>query len=128
MDWANLAEKFGLPGLMLILFGYAFVNVGKIWIASRERIETDRIKVEDKKADATVAALISLGGKLDAHHTVEMQNHAAQSSALARIDGQLGEALAWQERTPVESPRPQGQRAASAGGFYPPRKPPRDDG
>lgn len=128
MDWANLAEKFGLPGLMLILFGWAFVNIGKLWIASNERIQSDRIRVEDKKADATVAALTSLSGKLDAHHTVEMQNHAVMSSTVGRIEGQLAEALAWQERTPVEVPRPTPPRAQTGGGFYPPRKPPREGG
>ena len=127
MDWANIAEKFGLPGLMLVLFSWALVNVAKWWIASNERIQVDRIKVEDKKADATVAALISLSGEIRSHHTVEMQNHADLSGKIGRLEGSVAEAIAWQERTPVESPRPAGQRAASAGGYYPPRKPPRED-
>ena len=127
MDWANLAEKFGLPGVMLAAFGYVFVLLGKQWISSNERIQTDRIRVEDKKADGVVSALTSLSGEIRSHHTVEMQNHAELKAAVSRLDGSVSEALAWQERTPVETPRPSQPRAASAGGYYPPRKPSRDE-
>ena len=132
MDWGNLADKFGLPGLMIVLFAWSFVNVGKLWIASNERIQGDRIKVEDKKADAFTSALSSLSGEMRAHHTVEMQNHTTLTGHIAEIRGSVSEALAWQDRTPVESPVPRMRRSESsvsdpAKGYYPPRKPPREE-
>ncbi len=100
MDWTALSN-FGLPGLML---GFLYV-VGTKWIASSERIAMRRIDVEDKKADAMVAALGTLTTQVNSHHTLDIQSHAALGAGIAEIRGKLDEAIGWQERTPVENIR-----------------------
>lgn len=112
VDWAAVTN-FGLPGLMLA----ALVWVAKAWIASNERIQLERVKVEDKKADAMITALNGLGAKVDAHHTLDIQSHAALASGIAELRGQVTEAISWQERTPVENPR----QTPAAGGYGPQR-------
>lgn len=101
-NWTILTN-FGLPGLML---GVLFL-IAKAWIAKSERVEMERIKVEDKKADAFVSTLNSLAAKIDAHHTLDIQSHSAIGSAIAELRGQVTEAISWQERTPVEHKTPQ---------------------
>lgn len=107
MDWAAVAN-FGLPGIML---AFLFLVV-KAWLASQEKIATgklenerERIKVEDKKADAIVNALGMLTTQVNSHHTLDIQSHAALSNGIAEIRGKLDEAIGWQERTPVENPQ-----------------------
>lgn len=96
--------NFGLPGVML---GVIFLLV-KMWIASnekleaaklasQEKIELERIRVEDKKADAMVAAFTSLGTKIDAHHTLDIQSH----SELSRDIGEI-RAILTERSTPAE--------------------------
>lgn len=113
MEWKEIATNFGLPGLMIA----AAVVIIRQWfiysrgvetdkIASNERIEEgkravelERIKVEDKKADAMAAALGSLSGKIDTHHTSDLQSHSEMASEIGNIHGKLDQALI--DRTPV---------------------------
>jgi hypothetical protein len=126
MDWEKFAANFGLPGLMLL----AIVTLIRLWMASNERIEqgkraveVEKVKVEDKKADAMASALSSLSGKIDAHHTNDLQSHADMASGIANLHGKIDQALV--DRTPVEMPRrvtpPRGLPAES--GYYPPGRP-----
>lgn len=110
-NWTILTN-FGLPGVML---GVLFF-IAKAWIAKSERVETKRIEVEDKKADAFVSTLNALAAKIDAHHTLDIQSHSALGAAIAELRGQVTEAISWQERTPVEQPAPR-----SAGAYGPAR-------
>ncbi len=98
MDWTALAN-FGLPGIML---GFLFLVV-RAWLASQDKIEMERIKVEDKEADGIVNALGALTTQINSHHTLDIQSHAALSNGIAEIRGKLDEAIGWQERTPVEN-------------------------
>jgi uncharacterized protein YlxW (UPF0749 family) len=92
MDWEKAATNFGLPGLMLVLI-YALI---RLWMASNERVEQgkravelEKVKVEDKKADAMASALTSLSGKIDSHHTNDLQSHEKMSSELANLHGKI---------------------------------------
>lgn len=110
-NWTILTN-FGLPGVMLgILF-----FIAKAWISSNERAQMKRLEVEDKKADAFAASLNVLGGKIDAHHTADIQSHQAIATSVAELRGQVTEAISWQERTPVEQPAPRA-------GTYGPQRP-----
>lgn len=109
MDWEKLATNFGLPGLMLVVFGYVALTLGKLWISSAERTKVEEIKVEDKKAEAMTSALTSLSGKIDSHHTTDIQSHQSLAVGIGEIKGKLDEAINWQDRTPIEGvPRPTG--------------------
>ena len=88
MDIKDVAQ-FGLPGLMIVAIYLIITGVGKAWIASNERIQMERIKVEDKKADALVTALTSLGSKVDAHHTMDIQSHQELGEGISAIDAKL---------------------------------------
>jgi hypothetical protein len=114
----EIAEKFGLPGLMLM----AMVAIIKLWIASNERIEqgkrvvdVEKVKVEDKKADAMAAALTSLSGKIDTHHTNDLQSHSEMSGDIRELHGKLDQALI--DRTPVRGV----QQVDPSAGYYGPR-------
>jgi len=92
MDLEKLATNFGLPGVMLAII-YALI---RLQMQSNERIESgkrevekEKVKVEDKKADAMAAALTSLSGKIDAHHTNDLQSHEKMSSELANLHGKI---------------------------------------
>ena len=102
MDLEKLAVNFGLPGLMLV----AIIVVIREWMKSSERVEAgkrtvelERCKIEDKKADAMAAALTSLSGKIDMHHTVDLQSHQSIATEVAELHGKLDQALA--SNTPV---------------------------
>jgi hypothetical protein len=119
MDWQQFATQFGLPGVMLL----AIIGIAKLWLASHEKLELERIKVEDKKADAMTAALTSLSGKLDSHHTIDLQSHRDLGEGIARIEGALG---FRHEPTPVGGgtfPETGERRTPSA---YGPQRPPRE--
>lgn len=119
MDAKEIATNFGLPGLMMI----AIYAIAKLWIASNERVQMERVKVDDKRADATVAALTSLSGKLDAHHTVDLQGHQELATGIARVEGKLDTLY---EFTPVNQPVPSRKQTPASGvpaGYYPPQRP-----
>lgn len=97
MDWEKFALNFGLPGLML---GVIFA-IAKLWIASSERIQLERVKVDDKRADATVAALTSLGGKIDSHQIADIKSHQEMAEGLAELHGAVNQALA-DRATPIQ--------------------------
>jgi hypothetical protein len=92
MDWEKVGTNFGLPGLML----GAIVFLIRLWMQSNERIEAgkravdlEKVKVEDKKAEAMASALTSLSGKIDSHHTNDLQSHEKMSSELANLHGKI---------------------------------------
>lgn len=96
MEWKEIATNFGLPGLMIA----AAVVIIRQWMSMVERIETgkrsvelERSKVEDKKADAMAAALGSLSGKIDTHHTSDLQSHSEMASEISNLHGKLDQAL-----------------------------------
>lgn len=112
-EWQN----FGIAGLLI----FAILTIAKLWISSAERVQMERTKVEDKKADAMASALTSLSGKIDTHHTADILSHNALDRGISELKGHVLEAINWQERTPVESPIPTprgiyGVRPKSGGG------------
>lgn len=120
MDWAQLAQNFGLPGLMLgtLLF------IAKLWVQSNEKVQMERIRVEDKKADATVLALTSLSAKIDTHHTLDIKSHAELGEGIAEMHGKLDEVIASRERsTPIEGLPIQRSTPTSYGPMRPSTKP-----
>ena len=128
MDW-SLAKDFGLPGLLILVIGFVTLTLGKLFIASAERVQLERVKVEDKRADATVAALTTLNGKIDANHTANLQGHQEIATGIAEIRGKLDEAIGWQERSDVTAiPQPRRvvtpvQGVPVSAGYYPPQRP-----
>ncbi len=89
MDVEKFATNFGLPGLLIACIYLIVTTLGKQWVASNERIQMERIKVEDKKADALVAALTTLAAKVDAHHTMDIQSHQELGEGISAIDAKL---------------------------------------
>jgi hypothetical protein len=101
MDWIDAAKAFGPLGLVVL----ALYLLARDWMARHERIEMQKLKVEDKKADAFSTALISLGGKVDAHATQDIASHTEMAKGMARIEGKLDGVMDERERTPIEGIR-----------------------
>lgn len=89
MDIEKIAINFGIPGLLIAAIYLTVTTLGKMWVQSNERIQMERIKVEDKKADAMVSALASLASTVAAHHTADIQSHQALGEGIAAIDAKL---------------------------------------
>lgn len=103
--WEKLAINAGLPGVMLVAFLYAI----KLGVAAWERVAVERVKIDDrrlnveeKKADAHVAAMTSLGGKIDEHRAADIQSHTKMATEVAELHGKFDAVLDRFERTPVE--------------------------
>jgi hypothetical protein len=111
--WEKLALNAGLPGVMLIAFLYAIKLAVAAWkdiAAERVKIDDRRLNVEERKADAHVAALASLGAKIDSHQTSDLQSHQALATEVAKFHGKLDGVLDGIDRTPVEGvPRISGE-------------------
>ena len=114
-NWTTVAN-FGLPGLMLM---FAWL-IAKTWIASSERVAMEKVKVEDKKADAVVSAMTSLSGKIDSHHTADIQSHTALAVGIGELRGKLDEVLD-RGHTPVGGVPTVDERRSSEYGL--PRRP-----
>lgn len=119
MDWNGLiefAKTVGLPGVMFVGLCVVVFKLGIRSIDAWERTQGERTKVEDKKADAMSTALTSLSGKVDAHHTLDIQSHAELSNGIAGLDSKLDTALGL---TPVRGvPKVSGERRPARGGFH----------
>jgi hypothetical protein len=113
MDWEALAKNFGMPGLMLGAMIYGW----RLWVASNERVQLEKVKVEDKKAEAMAGALTSLSGKIDLHHTTDIQSHQEMAEGIAELHGKLDQAIT--DRTPVRGV----PTVEPTGGYYPPARP-----
>lgn len=102
MDWEKFFDKFGLPGLILV----GLYMLARFGIAAWKSIELERIKVQDKQADANIAVLTSLGGKIDNHHNQDIDSHSEMSESLASLHTKLD---VYTEITPVRGvPRQEG--------------------
>lgn len=103
--WEKLAINAGLPGVMLIAFLYAI----KLGVAAWERIAVERAKIDDRrlnveerKAEAHVAALSTLGAKIDDHRTQDLTSHQEMATEVASLHGKFDAVLDRFDRTPVE--------------------------
>lgn len=118
MDWEKLLYNVGLPGVMLMVI----YSIAKLGIASWEKNQSERNKVEDKKADALTIALTSLSTKLDYHHTSELGWHNDNTRALAEIRGRMGiqqpEDFEEDEYTSPGGTRKQPRPASQPKGYY----------
>lgn len=115
----SLLTNFGIAGALLLCI---FI-LGKLWIASNERVQMERVKVDDKradaegkKADAFTTAITTLSGKVDNHHTLDIQSHGEIKSGISEIRGKLDEAIRIERATPVE-----GVQIRPSGGYGPGR-------
>ena len=78
MNLEEFAMKFGLPGLLIL-----------VWYLI-ERIRLNRhYASEDKKTDALTAGFTSLGSKLDTHARADIESHGEMTDRLSRIEGVL---------------------------------------
>jgi hypothetical protein len=114
MDLEKLATNFGFPGLLIAVIGYISVTLGRLWIASNERIQLEHVKVEDKRADANVAALTLLGGKIDAHQIADIKSHQEMAVGIADLSSKV-DALGWGGSTPIEGVPRQEMRDVKSG-------------
>lgn len=140
MDWQQFATNFGLPGLLIGVW-YLLQSKRDAGVQSLEEkklagrqsleehklgLEERRLGVEEKKAEALASALTSLSGKVDSHHTLDLQSHQDLGEGIARIETELA-ASRWyrEEKTNpgTEPPLPprrtpaRGVRAPSRGQF-----------
>lgn len=97
MDWEKLITNAGLPGLMLgVLYLIAKLAIASnerqaaAKLAVEERIQTERVKVEDKKADALTVVITSLVVKMENHHSQELEWHNANTRDLSQLMGHFG--------------------------------------
>lgn len=78
MTLEQLFLQLGVCGAMLL-----------VWF----RIESKRIErnavTEDKKTEAMSQGFATLAGRVEAHHTADLQSHAEMGEAIARIEGKL---------------------------------------
>jgi hypothetical protein len=103
--WEKLAINAGLPGVMLVAFLYAIRLGVAAWeriAVERAKIDDRRLNVEERKADAHVAALSSLGTKIDDHRTQDLHSHQEMATGVASLHGKFDAVLDRFERTPVE--------------------------
>jgi hypothetical protein len=112
--WEKLALNAGLPGVMLIAFLYAIKLAVAAWkdiATERVKIDDRRLNVEERKADAHVAALASLGAKIDSHQTNDLQSHQTLTAEVAKFHGKLDGLIDGLDRTtPIEGvPRISGE-------------------
>lgn len=107
MTFADLSEfgkVFGLPGLLVLIWFLLERDKNK----RNEKLETAKIAVEDKKADAMTAGFTSLSGKID----TDIASHREMAEGIAELHGKIDQALI--DRTPVEQPA---RRATPARGI-----------
>lgn len=111
--WEKLALNAGLPGVMLAAFLYAIKLAVAAWkeiAMERVKIDDRRLNVEERKADAHVAALSSLGSKIDDHRVSDAQSHSQLAASVAQFHGKLDGLIDGIDRTPVEGvPRISGE-------------------
>lgn len=108
MDPKQLLLQLGLAGA-LIYFGH---QIAKLLIASWRASESERLKAQrESESERTTAIAVGFQGmasavgalvaKVDSHSTIDLQSHVAMATQISEIRGQITEALAWQERTPI---------------------------
>lgn len=111
--WEKLALNAGLPGVMLIAFLYAIKLAVAAWkdiAIERVKIDDRRLNVEERKAEAHVAALNSLSSKIDEHRTQDLQSHQEMATEVANLHGKFDGVMDRMDRTPVEGvPRISGE-------------------
>lgn len=140
MDVSEFATNFGLPGLLIAAWYLlqskrddraGTLEEKKLAAANAHderklQLEERRLSIEDKKADAMATALTSLSGKVDAHHTLDIESHRELGEGIAEIKGQLEGARWYREEVtnpgtappvPTRTP-PRGVRAPSRGQFH----------
>lgn len=77
-DIKDLSPFAGLLGVVYLLG----VQLIKGW----RETERERTAAMAKSLEAITGALASLGGKVDAHHTIDIESHAEMATALGRIE------------------------------------------
>lgn len=108
MDPTQLVLQLGIAGA-LIYFG---TQVANALIKNWRSAESERIvNVRAAEAERTTAiaagfsgmasAVSALTSSINTHAAADLQSHTAMTAEIAEMRGQISEALAWQERTPV---------------------------
>lgn len=111
--WEKIALNAGLPGVMLVAFLYAIKLAVAAWkeiAVERVKIDDRRLTVEERKADAHVAAIAGLTSEIRDHRIADAQSHSGLASEVAKFHGKLDGIMEHLDRTPVEGvPRISGE-------------------
>jgi hypothetical protein len=80
-------------------------------LASQSRLEDKRLELEREKTVTMREGFTSINGKLDTHHTLDIQSHAEIAANIASMRGEVAGAMWREQPTPVgggpyQDPRP----------------------
>lgn len=135
MDLQAFVTNFGLPGLLIGVF----FLLTKARDERQAKLDERKLEIEEKRIDAAFAQAQAMATGFTAlvtamanNHAADIESHSELAAAIAELKGKVDEAIAWRtETTPIGPiPKPPGRAQTQPGsqGFYPPRKPSREDG
>jgi hypothetical protein len=116
--------QLGISGAVLFVAYKIALVVLRNWREAESERTAAYAKAEDQRTTALAAGFMSLSGKLDQHHTLDIESHRELGQDLAQIKGALG---VREDLTPVNVPIPVGpqptgtHRRTPAGGLRLPR-------
>lgn len=112
MNWQNLIIQLGVSGLIV----YGGIRIALLLIDRWSVAEAARTK-------AITEGFTGLGGKVDLHHTADIESHRELGEGIAEIRGKLDEARWYRDEfTPVgPPPAPPRRTATPARGVRSPR-------
>lgn len=122
MNLEQLGIQLGIAGFVLLI-GY---RIALVLIKNWRETEAERTQ-------AIAAGFSTLTGKVDAHHTQDLQSHQQLATGIARFDAKLDAVLDGQERSGVGPPPQPPRRAQTPAqgvpvGYYGPRRPTQGEG
>lgn len=102
MTATDLKELSPFAALILVVY-----LLGVQWLRGWRETERERTAATTKTFEAITAGLSTLGGKVDAHHTADIESHGEMATALARIEkGNDDERARAERQTPAQGIRP----------------------
>lgn len=122
MDLMEIAKSFGFPGLIVCVWYLLETQKGK----RLEKVEAQKLAVEERKADAMTVGFQALASKIDTHQVVDIQSHEKMATSIARVESKLDMIHGF---TPVEGVPIEPQRRVTpasgvpVGGYYGPHRP-----
>jgi hypothetical protein len=81
MTAADLKDLSPFAALLAVVY-----LLGGQWIKGWRETERERTAATTKTFEAFALGLQTLGGKVDAHHTADIESHAEMSTQLGRIE------------------------------------------
>lgn len=118
MTTSNLFLQLGIAGAVLFVMWQLMASKMRSDARAEEKRLDIYARAEEKRTEAIVDGFASLTGKVDSHHTLDIQSHQAIATSIATLSGQVTEAISWQERTPIGGPPTPEPAKRAPHGFY----------